>query len=374
MRLAAQMVKELLSYFRDPQQRIQLFGPPLIQLLVLSSAGTLEVSNVDIAVFNEDSGSASHEVIQRIAAAHFVHEVIVVERKSLVTQMIDQRKVLAGVHISPDFSRDVAAGRPTSFQVLIDGRRANAGQIVLSYLQTIAGDFGAQLAGESVGIPQPQVRHWFNQNLLYRWFFVPGMLGVLLLLSSLVPTATSIAKERELGTFDQLLVSPSTPLEIVIAKSIPSFVVGTLLGAMMIATSVWVFGIPFLGSFPLLMMCVMLYILSIVGVGLMLSSICANQQQAILGSFAIGIPADSDVRICDAVREHAAVVADRRASESAEALSDHHSGQFHESDAVGGHPCQRLAVGRHLVRHDVGRNRDRKAQAAVAASRRLHLD
>jgi ABC-2 type transport system permease protein len=290
MRLAAQMVKELLSYFRDPQQRIALFGPPLIQLFVLSSAGTLEVSNVDVAVFNEDSGSASHEVIQRIAAAQFVHEVILVEHKALVTQMIDQRKVLAGVHISADFSRDVAAGRPSSFQVLIDGRRANAGQIMLSYLQTIAGDFGAEISGASVGVPRPQVRHWFNQNLLYFWFFVPGMLGVLLLLSSLVPTATSIAKERELGTFDQLLVSPSTPLEIVIAKSLPSFVVGTLLGAMMIAASVYVFRIPFLGSFPLLMMCVMLFILSVVGVGLMLSSICANQQQAILGSFAIAYP------------------------------------------------------------------------------------
>jgi ABC-2 type transport system permease protein len=291
MRLAAQIVKELLSYFRDPAQRLSLFGPPLIQLFVLSSAGTLEVSNVDIAVFNEDSGAASHEMIERIAAAHFVHEIVVVERQASITQMIDQRKVLAGIHFSPDFSRDVAAGRPASFQVLIDGRRANAGQITLSYLQTIAGDFGAEIAGASfAGTPQPQVRNWFNENLLYFWFFVPGMLGVLVMFLSLVPTATSIAKERELGTFDQLLVSPSTPLEIVIAKSVPSFVVGTLLASMMIATSIYIFRIPMLGSLPLLMGCVMLFILSVVGIGLMLSSICATQQQAILGSFAIAYP------------------------------------------------------------------------------------
>jgi len=291
MRLAAQIVKELLSYFRDPGQRLSLFGPPLIQLFVLSSAGTLEVSNVDIAVFNEDSGAASHELIERVRAAHFVHDIIVVDRQASITQMIDQRKVLAGIHFAPDFSRDVAAGRPASVQALIDGRRANAGQIALSYLQTIVGDYGAEIGGASVvGMPQAEVRHWFNQNLLYFWFFVPGMLGVLVMFLSLVPTATSIAKERELGTFDQLLVSPSTPIEIVIAKSVPSFVSATVVGSMMIAVSVYVFRIPMLGSLPLLMGCMMLFILSVVGVGLMLSSICATQQQAILGSFAIAYP------------------------------------------------------------------------------------
>jgi drug efflux transport system permease protein len=291
MRLRAQMIKELLSYFRDPAQRLSLFGPPLIQLFILSSAATLEVSNVDIAVFNEDSGAAAHEMIERIKAAHFVDKIIYVDRQATITQMIDQRKVLAGIHFSPDFSRDVAAGRPATVQTLIDGRRANAGQITLSYLQTIVGDYGTALAGtQFIGIPQPEVRHWFNENLLYFWYFVPGMMGVLVMLLSLVPTATSIAKEREFGTFDQLLVSPSTPLEIVIAKSVPSFVTGTVLGAMMILTSIYIFRIPMLGSFPLLMVCVMLFIFSIVGVGLMLSSICANQQQAILGSFAIAYP------------------------------------------------------------------------------------
>ena len=159
MRLGAQMVKELLSYFRDPAQRLSLFGPPLIQLFILSSAATLEVSNVDIAVFNEDSGSAAHEMIERIKAAHFVDEIIMVDRQATITQMIDQRKVLAGIHFSPDFSRDVAAGRPATVQVLIDGRRANAGQIAFSYLQTIVGEYGTALGGtQFVGVPQPEVR------------------------------------------------------------------------------------------------------------------------------------------------------------------------------------------------------------------------
>jgi ABC-2 type transport system permease protein len=294
MRLAAQIMKEIQSYFRDPSQRIALFGPPLIQLFVLSSAATLEVSNVDIAVFNEDAGAASHEVIERVKAAHFVGEVVFVDRQDSITQLIDERKVLAGVHFPQDFSRDVAAGRPAAFQALIDGRRANAGQITLSYLQTIAADYGADVIGEkgtsSAAAPQVEVRHWFNENLLYTWFFVPGMMGVLVMFNALVSCATSIAKERENGTFDQLLVSPSTPLEIVIAKSVPAFVAGTVLASMMIAFCVYAFGIPLLGSLPLLMGCMMLFIFAMVGIGLMLSSVCGTQQQAILGAFAIGYP------------------------------------------------------------------------------------
>jgi ABC-2 type transport system permease protein len=290
MRLWAQIVKEMRSYLRDPQQRIQLFGPPLIQLFVLSSAATLEVSNVDIAVFNEDSGAASHEMIERIKAAHFVHEVILVDRQASITHMIDQRKVLAGIHFTPDFSRDVAAHRTADVQTLIDGRRANAGQITLSYLQSIANDYGADLAGVDAAVVQGAVRNWFNENLHYFWFFVPSMMGVLVMLISLTSTASSIARERELGTFDQLLVSPTTPVEIVIAKSVPAFVIGTFLGSMMIVASVFVFRIPMLGSLPLLLGCMMLFILANVGIGLMLSSICETQQQAILGVFAVMYP------------------------------------------------------------------------------------
>jgi ABC-2 type transport system permease protein len=291
MRLGAQVVKEVLAYFRDPRQRLSLFGPPLIQLFILSSAATLEVSNVAIAVFNEDVGAASREVIQRIGASHFVRRIIVVDRQDAITQLIDDHKVLAGLHFSPEFSRDVAAGRPATFQALVDGRRANAGQITVSYLQAIIGDYGAQIVSSKVtGTPQPEVRHWFNENLQYRWYFVPGMLGVLVMLLGIVPTATSIAKEREFGTFDQLLVSPSTPLEIVIAKSVPAFVAGMLMASMMIAAAVYLFHIPMLGSLPLLLGCMMLFILSIVGIGLMLSSFCETMQQAILGSFAVAYP------------------------------------------------------------------------------------
>ncbi len=292
MRLAAQVVKELLCNLRDPQTRLALIGPPLLQLFILSFAATLEVSNVDVAILNDDAGQASRELIERIAAAHFIGHIVVVNAPVEVARLIDRRKVLAGVHIAADFSREIEAGRPASLQVLVDGRRGNAGQIALSYLQTIVSGFGAELKPSTIGQGRPEVvvRNWFNANLIYLWFIVPAMTGILVMFNTLVITALSIPRERELGTFDQLLVSPASPLEIVIAKCVPAFVIATLQATLMIAVSALVFRIPLAGSIPLLFVAVILFIFSMVGIGLMLSSICATQQQAILSVFALGYP------------------------------------------------------------------------------------
>jgi len=135
------------------------------------------------------------------------------------------------------------------------------------------------------------VRHWFNPNLVYRWFIVHGLAGILALFSSLMITSLSIARERELGTFDQLLVSPSSTPEIIISKSLPALAIGTVLGLLMIASGVWLFQIPFTGSFWSLLASLALFILSVVGIGLMISAVSATQQQAILGAFAVGVPA-----------------------------------------------------------------------------------
>ena len=134
------------------------------------------------------------------------------------------------------------------------------------------------------------VRNWFNPNLTYRWFIVPGLSGILAFFSALLITSLSIARERELGTFDQLLVSPTSTPEIILSKSLPALVIGTMLGLLMMAAAAGPFRIPFNGSFALLFVSLVLFILSVVGIGLMISAISATQQQAILGAFAIGVP------------------------------------------------------------------------------------
>lgn len=290
-RLRAQIVKELLSILRDPRSRLVLVVPPLMQLLIFSFAATLEVNHVDLAVYNRDTGRASYELLAQIGAAGFVDHVYTVHSPDRRRALIDREQVIAAIDIPPDFSRAVAAGRTASAQVILDGRRANTAQITLGYLDEIAARTGAVLLPGGPGARDPTVvRHWFNPNLIYRWYIVPSLSGILTTIIALIVTALSIARERELGTFDQLMVSPTTTSEIIVAKTVPALLIGTVLGLLMIGAGVFLFGIPFRGSFLLLLMSLVLLILSVVGIGLTISAICATQQQAILGAFAVAVP------------------------------------------------------------------------------------
>ncbi|MBW7931311.1 MAG: ABC transporter permease, partial [Gammaproteobacteria bacterium] len=204
-RLRAQFIKEVLSVLRDPRSRMVVFVPPILQLLVFAFAATLEVRNVDIAVHDQDAGRGSHELLQRLDSAGFISHVRHVDSQRQLHGLIDRGEVIAAIAIPADFSRRIAAGEGGHAQLLVDGRRSNSGQITVAYLSSIAAEVGAEL-GPGAQAPVPVlVRHWFNPNLVYRWFIVPGLTGILALFSSLLVTSLSIARERELGTFDQLL-------------------------------------------------------------------------------------------------------------------------------------------------------------------------
>ncbi|AWN15518.1 ABC transporter permease [Salinisphaera sp. LB1] len=290
-RLRAQIIKELLSLLRDPRSRIVLIVPPLMQLLIFSFAATLELNHVDLAVYNRDTGRASHELLAELGAAGFVDHLVMVHSPAERRALIDRERVIAAIEIPPDFSRDVVAGRTATAQVILDGRQANAARITLGYLNEIAARTGAVLvAGGSHARDPTVVRHGFNPNLIYHWYVVPSLSGILATIIALIVTALSIARERELGTFDQLMVSPTPTSEIIIAKTVPALLIGTLLGLVMIGVDVFLFSVPFRGSFVLLLMSLGLLILSVVGIGLMISAIARTQQQAILGAFAVAVP------------------------------------------------------------------------------------
>jgi len=288
-RLRAQIVKELLSVLRDPRSRFVLLGPPIMQLLIYAFAATLEVRHIDLALLSRDNGRAAQEFVQQLGASDLVRSVRRVTDEAALADLIDRQAVIAAIALPETFSADVAAGRGGVVQVLIDGRRANAGQVTLGYLQTIAANTGATLTAQAPS-ELAVVRHWFNPNLIYRWFVVPGLAGILVSFIALLLTALSIARERELGTFDQLLVSPCTPTEIIVAKTVPAFVIGTALVLVMVGAGVFGFGIPFTGSFAGLLASLVLFILSLVGMGLAISAVSNTQQQAILGTFAAGVP------------------------------------------------------------------------------------
>lgn len=291
VRLRAQFLKEVLSVLRDPLSRMVVFVPPILQLLVFAFSATLEVRNVDVAVYNQDSGRWSYELVQRLQSARFIAQVRHVDSQRQLHELIDRGEVIAALTLPVDFSRTIAAGGSARAQVLVDGRRSNSGQITVGYLSTIAADVGAEVLPDAQEPTPVVVRHWFNPNLTYRWFIVPGLTGILALFSALLITSLSIARERELGTFDQLLVSPTSTPEIIVSKSLPALAIGTVLGLFMVGAAAFGFGIPFTGSFVPLLVSLVLFILSVVGIGLMISAVSMTQQQAILGAFAIGVPA-----------------------------------------------------------------------------------
>ena len=285
-RLMAQVRKELLCVLRDPRSRTVLVVAPLMQLLVFSFAVTLEVRNVTIAVEDRDGGPRAADLIAALGASSFVGRLERIDGPQAMREALDRREALAVVAIPQGFSADLAAGRPTQVQALFDGRRANASQIAAGYLDAVLARIGANAERG----PEPAVRHWFNPNLIHQWFVAPGLSGILTTFTTLLVTALSIARERELGTFEQLLVSPATSAEIILAKAAPGLAIGATLGGLMMLTAHFVFGAPFTGALLPLIGALVLFVLSMIGVGLLISAISSTQQQAILGTFAVGVP------------------------------------------------------------------------------------
>ncbi len=294
IRLKALIIKELLAVLRDPKGRAILIGPPIIQLLVFSYAATLEVRNVDLLVLNRDGGQWGQELVRRIDGAPTFRKITYAQTPAALHDAIDRQRVIAAVHIGPTFSRDIEAGRPADVQIILDGRRSNASQIVGGYLNQIVASLAAETpAGRKAADAAVSVvaRNWFNPNLIYQWFMVPNLVASIALLIGLVVTALSIARERELGTFDQLMVSPLRTHEILIGKLAAPMLIGLFHITIYILAAVFVFGIPLRGSLVLLYGSAIFYLGSVVGLGLFISALSKTQQQAILGAFLFLVPA-----------------------------------------------------------------------------------
>jgi ABC-2 type transport system permease protein len=288
------IVKELLAVLRDPQSRIILIAPPLIQMLIFAFAATLEVKNVRVAVLNKDMGSYARDLVARIEGSPNFSRIVHLRSDAELAPALDERQVLMAVHIPQNFSREVAAGRPAEVQLLLDGRRANAAQLAAGYAAQIVASYDAEIAEPQARPPSVSTvvsRVWFNPNLDPQWSTVPGLVAILTSLMGVMVTGLSVARERELGTFDQLMVSPLSPTEILIGKSFPALLLGTAQSTGMVLVGVLVFRVPFRGSVLLLYLAMEVYLLAVIGVGLFVSSLARTQQQAILYSFMFMVPA-----------------------------------------------------------------------------------
>ena len=293
-RIWALVVKEFLALLKDKRSRLTLVVPPLVQLLIFSYAATFDLNQVNYAVYNQDQGQASRELLGYFQGSSAFKLAATLDHLGQVAPDINDQKVMMVLHIPQDFTRNMLQGRSGQVQVIIDGRNSNTAMVLLSYVNTIVNSFSTQWAQDH-GWPSPpaelKVRTWFNPNLESRWFIVPGIVGLLTLVVSLVVTSLSVAREREAGTFDQLLVTPLHPAEILLGKALPGIFIGLAEGSVIVFFSVKLFGVPLLGGLGALYLGMALFIISAVGLGLMISSIAVTQQQALLGAFLFLVPA-----------------------------------------------------------------------------------
>jgi len=288
-RIRSLIIKEMLALWRDPKSRFVMIVPPLIQLAVFSYACTYDVKQASLALLNQDGGLASRELVARVAGAPTFADLVMVDTEDQLRDAIDSRRAMAGLRIPQDFSRKVEQGSGASVQVILDGRRSNSAQIVSGYLQNIVTARNGELA-PGTHIPPLITRSWFNPNLESIWVVVPGLVGVLTQVVALVVTALSVARERELGTFEQLLVTPLRPWEILVGKTMPALLIGLLESTLIIAVARWWFEVPMTASLVLVYAAVVAFVASVIGVGLFISALCNTQQQAILGAFFFLVP------------------------------------------------------------------------------------
>lgn len=286
--------KEFLALFRDRSSRFILISPPIIQMLVFGFAATFDLNNIPIAIYNQDQGGASRAFISQFEGSNNFEITHYLTHDSEIAPLIDNREVLAVLNIEPSFSDDLLLGKTGTIQAIFDGRNSNTAMIAMNYLSSITLAFNNEwntLHGQSGLQVSLSIRNWYNENLQSRWFIIPGILGLLVLVVTLLVTSLSVAREREAGTFDQLLVTPMRPVEILIGKAIPGIVVGVVEATAILIVIVQIFEVPLRGDLGALYFGLVLFLLSATGIGLMISSIAVTQQQAILGAFLFLVPA-----------------------------------------------------------------------------------
>ena len=289
-RILALVRKELQAQLRDRDSRRLLIIPVILQLALFPFAATLEVKNATLAIYNQDSGENSIELLERFSKAKAFPTLKMLHNIHEVRDAINNQRVLLVVSIPSDFSRKINANGNATLQVIIDGRRSNAAQIAAAYLQDIVLSYQNDLTASNSKSSVTVIRNWFNPNLDYKWFILPCLIALITTICCLIVTAMSVAREREQGTFEQLLVSPLTTAGIMFGKTIPALLIATVQATVILIAAIWIYRVPFQGSVLLLYICLLCYGIALSGIGLLISSICSTQQQAFLGVFGFLMP------------------------------------------------------------------------------------
>ncbi len=293
--------KEFRSVLRDPRMRLVIIGVPLIQTLIFGYAVSLDVRHVKLVVLDRDGTPASRALVARFTGSAYFDAVARTQDEAVARRWIDGAAASAVLQINSGYERNLRGGRPTPVQLVVDGSDSNTARFVVNYATQIAAAANTEFllaqvqrqAGGRVSAGQVdlQPRAWFNADLESRNYYVPGIIAMLVMLVSLMLTSMAIVREKEAGTIEQIMVTPIRPVEFILGKCAPFAVIGFLNTAMVSAIALLWFGIPFRGSFPLLLLGVALFLLSTLGIGLFISTVSQTQQQAMMMTFFFFFPA-----------------------------------------------------------------------------------
>ena len=301
-RIQRMLVKEFLQTLRDPRTRFLLFAPPVIQMMVFGYAATLEVKHVQFAVLDYDNTQESRDLISRLSASRYFDLRLRAQRPEELRQGIDRGDFLLAIRIDSGFAQDLRGARGAQVQVIVDSTNSNTALVGLGYVTDISAQFAQDYQRDRMGRVNPQLlgvvphvdlveRPWFNEGFDSRWFFVPGVIGNLMLVMVMNLTAFAVVREREIGTLEQIMVTPIRRWEFILGKTLPFFLIGVFdAGLISLVGTLW-FGVPFRGSVWVLATSTMVFLLSSLGVGLFISTISANQQQAMVSAFFFIMPA-----------------------------------------------------------------------------------
>jgi ABC-2 type transport system permease protein len=301
-RLKQMLIKEFIQVFRDKRTRFMLIGPPIIQMLVFGYAANYEIHHVPTVVLDLDHSQESRELVSRFTSSPYFDVQRQLTDARQIRDLVDQGKATVGLEIDAGFAQKLRNGQTAPLQVIVDATNSNTALIASNYITQIALGFAQSYQQDRVYRIAPQLaelipsvqleqRPWYNPGLSSRWFFVPGVIGSLTLILVITLTAFAVVREREIGTLEQIMVTPIRPAEFILGKTLPFFLIGVA-DVLLIAVvgSLW-FQVPFRGNVAVLALGAVLFILCMLGVGLLISTVSSTQQQAMVTAFFFIMPA-----------------------------------------------------------------------------------
>lgn len=287
-RLRSLCLKELLIIFKDPANRLVLIIPVVIQSFIFGYAATYDLNYVPYVICDQSRSALSRDLIARLDGSEKFSRQATLDSTAQAEEWIYDGRALLAIQIGPDFADRILSGRSADIQVILDGRNSTTASIALGYLSQMTDAWNAKNGRTS---PVDVVmRAWFNPQLETRWNIMPGMLASLSIIQIMVLAALSVAREREQGTFDQMLVTPLSPWEILIGKAIPPVLVGLAQASLILLVCLFWFDIPFAGTFTDLYISLGVFTLSCAGLGLCISAVSLNMQQALVYCFVVLLP------------------------------------------------------------------------------------